>query len=91
MAGKPQERPMPVDSDAVSAHLGDPHCIEEMSLQPSGGSVTVEIPAAAVKFTGYEVGEIREVELYDDCGVIPGEGPHEYLQRAQPRPADWCM
>jgi hypothetical protein len=77
MAGKPQERPMPVNSDAVSAHLGDPNCIEEMSLQPSGGSVTVAIPAAAVKFLGYEVGETRAVEVYDDGVFIPAEVPDE--------------
>lgn len=77
MAGKPTERPMRVDSDAVSAHLGEPNFTEDMSLQPSGGSVTVAIPAAAVKVLGYEVGEKREVEVYDDGVFIPREAPDE--------------
>jgi hypothetical protein len=77
MAGKPQERPMRVDSDPAQPHLGEPNCTEEMTLQPSGGSVTVAIPAAAVKVLGYEVGERREVEVYDDGVFIPAEVPDE--------------
>jgi hypothetical protein len=77
MAGKPQERPMRVNSDSAQEHLGEPNFTEEMSLQPSGGSTLIGIPAAAVKFLGYEVGESREVEVYQDGVFIPREAPDE--------------
>lgn len=68
---------MRADSDPAQPHLGEPNCTEAMTLQPSGGSVTVAIPAAAVKVLGYEVGESREVEVYDDGVFIPKEAPDE--------------
>lgn len=66
---------MRVNSDAVQGRLGEPNFTEDMSLQPSGGSVTIAIPAAAVKVLGYEVGEKRDVEVYDDGVFIPAEVP----------------
>jgi hypothetical protein len=77
MAGKPTKRPMRVSSDGATEHLGDPNYTEEMSLQPSGGSVVVAIPSAAAKVLGYGVGERREVEVYEDGVFIPREAPDE--------------
>lgn len=66
---------MRVESDEISQYLGSPRFTEEMALQPSGGSTLIGIPAPAVKFLGYEVGERREVEVYDDGVFIPAEVP----------------
>jgi hypothetical protein len=73
MAGKPEQEPMPVDSTAKRDGRGSDPYTEKMSLQNNGGSVSVTIPAAAVKVLGYNVGEKREVEVYDDGVFIPKE------------------
>jgi len=77
MAGKPQKRPMAVQSDDARQHLGDPEYTEDMSLQSSGGSVLVSIPSAAAKVLGYDVGETRRVEVYQDGVFIPRDEPNE--------------
>jgi len=68
---------MRVESEPANEYLGDPEFTEEMTLQPSGGSTLIGIPAAAVKFLGYEVGERREVEVYRDGVFIPTEAPDD--------------
>jgi len=77
MAGKPQKRPMDAQSDSAHPRLGSPQCTENMSLTDNNGSVTVTIPAAAVKFLGYDVGEQRRVEVYNDGVFIPSEAPSD--------------
>jgi len=75
MAGKPQKRPMRPNSDRAQTHLGEPKCTEDMRLGKHGGSVRVTIPEVAAKFLGYEPGETRAVEVYDDGVFIPREAP----------------
>ena len=56
---------------------GEPLFTEEMSLTDRNGSVGVTIPSGAVKILGYEIGESRRVEVYDDRVVIPKEATDE--------------
>jgi len=77
MAGKPEERPMRHDRDSTGEPDGEPREREEMSLINNGGSVSVTIPVFAVKLCGYEVGQQRPVEVYDDGVWIPKEGADE--------------
>jgi hypothetical protein len=75
MAGKPQNRPMQHDRKSTGEPEHEPRARPEMSLMKNGGSVTVSIPAFAVKLCGYEVGETRHVEVYDDGVWIPRQPP----------------
>ena len=68
---------MEAQSDSARPGLGEPRFEEKMSLTDNGGSVTVTIPAAAVKVLGYHVGEQRGVQVYDDGVFIPKEAPDE--------------
>jgi len=68
---------MRTESQSASELLGEPDYTEDMSLTNNGGSVTVTIPSAAVKFLDYKVGEERRVEVYDDGVFIPREAPDE--------------
>jgi len=77
MAGKPQTPPMQTDSDPARPHLGEPDHTERMSLVDNNGSITVTIPFAAAKILGYEVGEERVVEVYQDGVFIPREAADE--------------
>lgn len=77
MAGKPDTEPMRADHSTEGEPAGDPRHTEEMSLLKNGGSVSVVIPNAAVKFLGYEIGERREVRVYDDGVFIPTEAPDD--------------
>lgn len=71
MAGKPQKRPMQMSRESTGEPEREPRARPEMSLIRNGGSVSVTIPAFAVKLCGYEVGETRPVEVYDDGVWIP--------------------
>lgn len=77
MAGKPQKRPMATNADSATPLLGNPKFIEEMTLIQTGGSVQIGIPYAARQFLGYQPGEIRAVEVYEDGVFIPMEAPDE--------------
>ena len=77
MAGKPSDHPMATNADSATSHLGEPRFVEDMKLLDSGGSIRVSIPIAAVKFLGYQQGEYRAVEVYDDGIFIPREAPDE--------------
>jgi hypothetical protein len=77
MAGKPQDRPMVQTERQTEAADGEPLFTEEMSLTDRNGSVGVTIPSGAVKILGYEIGESRRVEVYDDRVVIPKEATDE--------------
>jgi len=48
-----------------------------MSVLTKGASVSITIPSIAVRYLGYEVGEKREVEVYEDGVFIPAEAPDE--------------
>jgi len=56
---------------------GEPLFTEEMTISDRSGSVGVIIPTYAVKILGYEAGEQRPVEVYDDGVFIPTEAPDE--------------
>ena len=71
MAGKPEKRPMDRSRESTGSPDREPRVRSEMSLIKNGGSVSVTIPAFAVKLCGYEVGETRPVEVYDDGVWIP--------------------
>jgi hypothetical protein len=75
MAGKPQKQPMKAES--ATAPVDEPQCTETMSLHDNNGSITVTIPAVAVKFLGYSAGECRRVEVYDNGVFIPKEATDE--------------
>ena len=65
------------NSDRAQSYLGEPKCAEDMRLGDHSGSVRVTIPDVAAKFLGYEPGETREVEIYEDGVFIPAEAPDE--------------
>jgi antitoxin component of MazEF toxin-antitoxin module len=48
-----------------------------MSLTDRNGSVGVTIPSGAVKILGYEIGEQREVQVYQSGVWVPREVPDE--------------
>jgi len=50
---------------------------EEMSLTDRNGSIGVTIPSGAVKIHGYEIGDSRDLEVYEDRVVIPRGGRDE--------------
>lgn len=56
---------------ATQTPPGEPLYTEKMSLCDRGGSVGVTIPSAAVKILGYEVGDVRDVEVHRDGVWIP--------------------
>lgn len=64
---------MKAESESAIAPIDEPQCTEKMSLHDNNGSVTVTIPAVAVKFLGYRAGEQRRIEVYDDGVFIPKE------------------
>jgi hypothetical protein len=68
---------MEANSDTARSHLGDPDFTEEMSVLTKGASVSITIPSIAVRYLGYEVGEKREIEVYEDGVFIPAEAPDE--------------
>jgi len=76
MAGKPESRPMRQSSDPTTTPVGDPQCVETMTLQHRGGSVAVTIPSVAVKLLGYEPGEQRDVEVHEGGIWIPQGDQH---------------
>ena len=77
MARKPQNRPMGASTDTAESYLGQPKCTEKMVLQCNNNSVRVTIPRVAAQFLGYDPGEAREVEIYEDGVFIPAEAPDE--------------
>ena len=61
----------------AEADPGEPLFTEEMSLTDRNGSVGVTIPSGAVKILGYEIGEQREVQVYQSGVWVPREVPDE--------------
>lgn len=75
MARKPENKPIAASADDARTLLGEPRFTESMTLIETGGTVVVTIPHAARQFFGYEVGEERTIEVYDDGVFVPVNSP----------------